>query len=96
MKNTMLNWTGVCHVGRQPVVQIALRRQGLGGFPLTGQIELVTDAKSVLGEGPHWDLVEDKLYWVDIDGRELRVYHPAAGSEDIHSFDQRVGAAVPD
>lgn len=62
---------------------------------MNGQIELVIDAKTALGEGPHWDQVEGKLYWVDIDGRELRVYDPAAGTEDIHSFDQRVGAAVP-
>ncbi|AIQ30731.1 hypothetical protein P40081_23130 [Paenibacillus sp. FSL P4-0081] len=92
----MLNWTGVYHVGRQPAVQIVLRMQELGGFPLNGQIELVTNAKAALGEGPHWDQVEGRLYWVDIDGRELRAYDPAAGTEDIHYFDQRVGAAVPD
>ncbi|WP_171716606.1 hypothetical protein [Paenibacillus phytohabitans] len=27
---------------------------------MNGQIELVTDAKAALGEGPHWDQVEGK------------------------------------
>jgi sugar lactone lactonase YvrE len=62
---------------------------------LTGQIELVIDAKAALGEGPHWDPVEGKLYWVDVDGRELRVYDPLAGSEDIYSFNKKVSAAIP-
>ncbi|KAI7249582.1 hypothetical protein KC345_g11737, partial [Hortaea werneckii] len=48
-----------------------------------------------LGEGPHWDPVEGKLNWVDIDGKELRVYDPLSGSEDIYSFEKKVGAAVP-
>lgn len=62
---------------------------------MTGQIELVIDAKAALGEGPHWDPVEGKLYWVDVDGKELRVYDPLAGSEDIYSFNKKVSAAIP-
>lgn len=62
---------------------------------MTGQIELVMDAKAELGEGPHWNPVEGKLNWVDIDGKELRVYDPHTGGEEIYSFEQKVGAAVP-
>ena len=62
---------------------------------MTGQIELVMDARAELGEGPYWDQAEGKLHWVDIDRKELRVYAPLSGSEDIYSFEQKLGAAVP-
>lgn len=62
---------------------------------MSGQVELVIDAKTVLGEGPHWDAAENRLYWVDIDGRQLRIYDPRTKSEQIHAFDKKVGAAVP-
>ncbi|WNS44594.1 SMP-30/gluconolactonase/LRE family protein [Paenibacillus sp. MMS20-IR301] len=62
---------------------------------MTGLIELVIDSKSLLGEGPHWDAAAGKLSWVDIEGRELRVYDPRRGEEDRYFFEQKVGAAVP-
>lgn len=62
---------------------------------MIGQVELVIDAQAELGEGPHWDHQEGKLYWVDIEGKELRIYDPGTHSEKKFSFDQRVSAVVP-
>ncbi len=63
---------------------------------MTDKAELVIDARAVLGEGPHWNDADGKLYWVDIEGRQLRSYDPATGKEQAVTFGQRIGAAVPD
>ena len=46
------------------------------------QIEVVVDVKTTLGEGPLWDVEQQRLYWIDsfdgkcsartADGREIR------------------------
>ena len=48
------------------------------------RIELLVDARNDLGEGPLWDIDEQRLYWIDVadgrvfrctaDGRELRAW----------------------
>ncbi|WP_042200575.1 SMP-30/gluconolactonase/LRE family protein [Paenibacillus camerounensis] len=63
---------------------------------MTDKAELVVDAQAVLGEGPHWNDTDSKLYWVDIEGCQLRSYDPAAGKVQAVTFAQRIGAAVPD
>ena len=35
------------------------------------RIELLVDEKNNLGEGPVWDVEEQRLYWVDSLGREV-------------------------
>lgn len=62
---------------------------------MKGQAELVIDAQVLLGEGPHWDQEKGRLYWVNIEGRQLRVYDAITQTEQIHAFDQRVTAVVP-
>lgn len=39
----------------------------------------VVDAKNKLGEVPVWDVAEQALYWVDIEGALLQRFHPASG-----------------
>jgi len=60
-----------------------------------GELELVLDAKSVLGEGPSWDARRQCLYWVDIEGRKIHIYDPKSGSDREIEVPQRVGAVVP-
>ncbi|MDR6641638.1 MULTISPECIES: SMP-30/gluconolactonase/LRE family protein [unclassified Luteibacter] len=44
------------------------------------KIEVLVDIKTTLGEGPQWDVEQQRLYWVDsMDGRILRC--TAEGSE---------------
>ncbi len=57
--------------------------------------ELIIDAKAKLGEGAYWDDQAGVLYWVDIEGRQLRVYDPRTQSERVDATSDRVGTVVP-
>ncbi len=57
--------------------------------------ELLFDAKSILGEGPVWDWRNQRLYWVDIEGKRLHQHDPSNGKNSQWEFDHMVGAAVP-
>ncbi|WP_151734565.1 SMP-30/gluconolactonase/LRE family protein ['Paenibacillus yunnanensis' Narsing Rao et al. 2020] len=59
------------------------------------EAELLPVAKAQLGEGPHWDGLWEELYWVDIEGKQLRIYHPQTGREATFDFEQMVTAVVP-
>lgn len=59
------------------------------------KVELVVDAKSTLGEGPHWDRDSRELYWVDIEGKALHVYGRESGANETHQFEQKVSAVIP-
>ncbi|TVQ17578.1 MAG: SMP-30/gluconolactonase/LRE family protein [Spirochaetaceae bacterium] len=56
---------------------------------------LIIDAKTKLGEGAFWDVRARVLYWVDIEGRQLRVYDPRTQRERVHATSDRVGTVVP-
>ncbi|MDQ0254628.1 sugar lactone lactonase YvrE [Evansella vedderi] len=56
--------------------------------------ELILDAKATLGEGPCWDEMEQKLYWVDIMERKIHVLDPETGENETIVLDQYVGCAV--
>ena len=56
------------------------------------RIEVIVDVKTTLGEGPLWDVEQERLYWIDsFDGRVFRA--TAAGNE-IRCWDvpQKVGS----
>ncbi len=56
---------------------------------------LVLDAKTKLGEGALWHPIENKLYWVDIEGKALHIYNPST-KKDIKFFTgARIGTVVP-
>lgn len=56
--------------------------------------DLVLDAQAALGEGPLWDAVTKRLYWVDIlDGR-LHWYDPATGRDASANVGSHVGTVV--
>jgi len=59
------------------------------------EARLLLDAKSQLGEGSLWHPIENKLYWIDIENKELHNYDPVT-KKDLH-FDlpARVGTVVP-
>ncbi|WP_409344476.1 SMP-30/gluconolactonase/LRE family protein [Paenibacillus sp. MBLB4367] len=60
-----------------------------------GPLQVVLDAKVTLGEGPSWEPGSNRLYWVDILGRQLHIYDPATGSDDTVDVGQLIGAVVP-
>lgn len=58
---------------------------------MTG-VQLVVDGKNKLGEVPVWDVQEQALYWVDIEGRKLFRLEPATGAVRDWSFAERIGS----
>lgn len=56
---------------------------------------LEIDAKAQLGEGALWHPTENKLYWVNIEGRTLHIYDPATRENSTFSVKERVGTVVP-
>lgn len=57
--------------------------------------ELLLDAKAMLGEGSIWHPKENKLYWIDIEGKALHIYDPATNRDKQFSLGSRVGTVVP-
>ena len=54
------------------------------------QIDIVLDVKTTLGEGPVWDVEQQRLYWIDsLDGR---VFRATADGRELRAWD--VGAKV--
>lgn len=56
------------------------------------RIEVLVDVKTTLGEGPLWDVDEQRLYWIDsFDGR---VYRCTADGREVRAWDvpQKIGS----
>jgi len=58
-------------------------------------VELILDARSVLGEGAIWDEEKQVLYWVAIDPGLVHVYDPATRKNRTLQVGQPVGTVVP-
>lgn len=56
------------------------------------RIEIMVDVKTTLGEGPLWDVDEQRLYWIDsFDGR---VFRCTADGREVRAWDvpQKIGS----
>lgn len=62
---------------------------------LLGELELVMDAKAMLGEGPCWDNEKQILYWVDVLGKKIYIYNPITKANRIITLKQCISAIVP-
>ncbi|MBD1397547.1 SMP-30/gluconolactonase/LRE family protein [Pontibacter sp. JH31] len=56
---------------------------------------LVLDARATLGEGAIWHPVEELLYWVDIECKELHVFDPVTMQDEVWPVGARIGTVVP-
>ena len=56
------------------------------------KIEILLDVKTELGEGPLWDVEEQRLYWIDSFGK--RVFRCTADGREIRAWDvpERIGS----
>ena len=57
--------------------------------------EIVLDEKTILGEGSIWHPKENKLYWIDIEGKSLHIYDPVFKTDKQLALGSRVGTVVP-
>lgn len=58
-------------------------------------VQLLLDARALLGESPFWHPVENRLYWVDIEGRKIHRTDPATGTDEVMELDEQVGCIAP-
>ena len=56
------------------------------------KIEVLVDVKTTLGEGPLWDVAQQRLYWIDAAG--CRVFRCTADGREVRAWDvpSRVGS----
>jgi len=59
------------------------------------QAELILDAQAELGEGPFWHSGQNRLYWLDIEKRQLHCFDPSTQVNLSESLDRRVACVVP-
>jgi sugar lactone lactonase YvrE len=57
-------------------------------------VDCVLDAKALVGEGAMWDEREQRLWWVDIEGRKLQRFDPETGANDSWTMPSRIGCFV--
>jgi sugar lactone lactonase YvrE len=57
--------------------------------------EVVYKAKMNLGEGAIWDYKNDRLLWIDIQGKKLLIYKPSTGKNMSYNLPGRPGTVVP-
>jgi sugar lactone lactonase YvrE len=47
--------------------------------PIRCEVECVLKSDAIIGEGPHWSVRDQRLYWADIAGQKVHVFNPADG-----------------
>jgi L-arabinonolactonase len=59
---------------------------------VTLRIELMIDARAELGEGPLWDVCEQRLYWIDSLGSNVHSCDARGGSARAWSVPEHIGS----
>jgi sugar lactone lactonase YvrE len=74
-----------------------MNRTGLphGIEPTPVEVTCVLTAKAQIGEGPWWSAAEQRLYWVDILGKQVHVFDPATGKNVTHTLPDIVTSVAP-
>lgn len=57
--------------------------------------KLFYNAKAELGEGAIWSTINNKLYWVDIEGRCFNVLDPLTLENTVYPTGEKIGTVVP-
>ena len=56
------------------------------------RIELIAAAKAELGEGPLWDVAEQRLYWIDSLGAKVHACDADGGAARTWSVPEHIGS----
>ena len=59
------------------------------------EAELCLNVKAQLGEGAIWNMANNKLYWVDIEGMHFNIFDPVRLENKVFSTNKRIGTVVP-
>jgi L-arabinonolactonase len=59
------------------------------------EVELVLDCHNTLGEGAVWNGADRRLWWTDIEGRQLWTHEPESGRSASRQTPERVGCFAP-
>ena len=54
--------------------------------------ELIYKTQVICGEGPVWDEVEQKLYWIDIENDHVYLFNPENGANTGWNIGKMIGA----
>lgn len=63
--------------------------------PTPTDVSVVLRASANIGEGPVWDARTQRLYWVDIVGKELHVFNPSDGTDKTYACPDIVTSVSP-
>ncbi|UYZ64072.1 SMP-30/gluconolactonase/LRE family protein [Hymenobacter weizhouensis] len=58
-------------------------------------VRVALPAQAQLGEGALWNPLDQRLYWVDIEGQLLHIFDPATGQGRSLPTGARIGTVVP-
>ena len=58
-------------------------------------VDLLLDARALLGESPRWNGADGRLYWVDIDAHRIHRTDPATGVDEVMQLGGPVGCIAP-
>ena len=56
------------------------------------EVERLVDSGTLLGECPVWDVKEDVLYWIDIDGQKIHCYDPSSCNNTTRKLPFKAGS----
>ena len=55
-------------------------------------VEQIYDSCTLLGECPVWDVRENVLYWIDIDGQKIHRFDPSSGENITMNLPNKIGS----
>ena len=56
------------------------------------EVELLVESGTLLGECPVWDVKENVLYWIDIDGLKINCYDPSSCNNETRKLPFKAGS----
>lgn len=57
-------------------------------------VDIAVPGGAILGECPIWSPADERLYWIDIEGRAVHRFDPATGHDELKPMDVRPGSMV--
>ena len=59
---------------------------------MTAKLECIVECKNILGEVPLWDIQNQSLYWVDVEGKLLQRFDPEKKQIQTWTMPERIGS----